>query len=247
MDDYDLESDSELAKYATPEVRKQSKQLQIRTLNISSFDNTVREMSRKHPQEEYLKMHRERFYELGCVVKNVLNDLEEKASILDFGISINSFVMRDLFPAAKISVADRPQIRMPTKSFHKFYPVDLEDDELAAIDLSDRFDAIVFCEVIEHLRVHPTNVIKFLLRHLSPSGSLLLTTPNLFCRGKLRLISQRKCPLPPYPLSYKKADGPHIHIREYSMKDMLSMIDAAGGHTSAFFFSGCWDDPAIRK
>jgi hypothetical protein len=60
----------------------------------------------------------------------------------------------------------------------------------------------------------------------------------------LDLIRQRRSPLPPYPLEYTQRDAPHFHIREYSMSDMLEMIETAGGKSRAFFFSPCWDEDA---
>jgi hypothetical protein len=107
-----------------------------------------------------------------------------------------------------------------------------------------RFDIIVFSEVIEHVMVHPVRILKFLLKHLELGGCVVLTTPNVFSRGRLDLIRQRRSPLPPYPLEYRQTDAPHFHIREYSMSDMLEMIETAGGKSRAFFFSSCWDEDA---
>jgi len=94
--------------------------------------------------------------------------------------------------------------------------------------------------------VHPVKIFKFLLKHLNRGGCVILTTPNIFSRGKLDLIRHRRSPLPPYPLEYTQKDAPHFHMREYSMTDMLEMIEAAGGKSRAFFFSPCWDEDSEK-
>jgi 2-polyprenyl-3-methyl-5-hydroxy-6-metoxy-1,4-benzoquinol methylase len=193
-----------------------------------------------------LQFHAERFHELACAVGNLLQDFIRGARILDFGFSVNSIVLRTLFPDARVAVADRPQVKIRSDRFDEIHAVDLLDDRLDEIDLERRFDIIVFSEVIEHLQVHPGNVARFLLRHLTDNGCVVLTTPNLFARGKLRLIAQRKSPLAPYPPTYGQADSAHFHVREYGMGELLAMIEAAGGHVSAFFFSACWDRPETR-
>ena len=148
-----------------------------------------------------------------------------------------------LFPeTVRISAADRPQIRIPEGHFDECFAVDLTNDRLEGEFLGRKFDVVIFSEVIEHLMMHPTKVIRFLLRHLTENGVIVLTTPNLFSHNKLCNISQRRSPLHPYPAAYTRNDAPHFHVREFSMGDLLEMIDEAGGRPSAFFFSSCWDD-----
>ena len=55
--------------------------------------------------------------------------------------------------------------------------VDIETDRLPFPDAS--FDAVVFNEVIEHLRIDPVHAITEIARILRPGGLLLLSTPNL--------------------------------------------------------------------
>ena len=195
-------------------------------------------------QEKYLDLHRNRFYEIDCAVVNLFNMNPGNASILDFGYSINSHVLLEVIPNGNVSMADRPGIITRTGRFHSLLTVDLADDGLDNHDWGVRFDIIVFSEVIEHIMVHPVRILKFLLKHLEPGGCVVLTTPNVLSRGKLDRIRQRRSPLPPYPLEYTQRDAPHFHIREYSMSDMLEMVEAAGGKSRAFFFSACWDEDA---
>lgn len=251
VDEYDAETDPAIAKYRTAEVGQFIERLHHRTLDAADFErasiNAIEEPGEfATSQEEYFRFHHDRFYEIDNALANLLKMKGGASFILDFGLSINSFMIRRLFPTARIGVADRPAIQPPAGKFDAGYSVDLLDDHLQEKDLGARFDIIVFSEVVEHVLVHPVNVIKFLLKHLAPDGYVLLTTPNLFSRGKMRLISERKNPLLAYPIDYTQADAPHFHVREYCMSEMLSMVEAAGGRNVAFSFSGCWDPPATR-
>lgn len=249
IDGYDPGKDTEIAKYNTVDVLELTKPIQRSSMGRDEFQKATLGASAQYPngvQQQYLNFHRERFYELSCMIRNLLELHGRYSSILDFGLSINSFLMREIFPMAKVSVGDRPQMNVPEGKFHQVLRADLEDDRLDEIDLGARFDIIVFAEVIEHLRMHPVKVIRFLLKHLTKSGHLIITTPNLFSRSKLREICNRRSPIPAYPLNYTQNDSPHFHFREYGLKDMLSMIDGAGGRLAAFYFSGCWDDPELR-
>jgi SAM-dependent methyltransferase len=259
LDKYDPRADERILQWLTDGVRSMTDHLRRPTWDYDAFHSAalteIENLSEAtnddfaKSQQDYLEFHRDRFHELLCVVNNVLELSVGSSVILDFGLSINSFIMRRLFPAVKVAVADRPQVREVQDAKHCFdavYTVDLLDDQLDRLDLATRFDLIVFSEVIEHLQVHPSRVIAFLLKHLRDRGHVILTTPNLFSHAKLHQISQRKSPLLPFPADYTQAHAPHFHFREYSMGDMLSMIDAGGGRTTAFFFSGCWDEPAMR-
>jgi SAM-dependent methyltransferase len=228
FDEYDPASDPAIAKYTNAALVNTTKEIRMRSVDLKHFERAANDSIAETggmaaSQVEYLRLHRERLYEINCMVANLLQRHDSNVSIMDFGLSVNSFIMRRLFPTIRLSVADRPAIPMPTNKFHQSFVIDLLDDQLASIDLNAKFDIIVFSEVVEHVLVHPTHVISFLLKHLTPRGHVILTTPNLFSRGKLQLISQRKNPLPPYPAEYKRDDAPDFHIREYCMSEMLSM------------------------
>jgi SAM-dependent methyltransferase len=63
----------------------------------------------------------------------------------------------------------------------------------------ETFDAVVYCEVIEHLVYDPTHTLVEAHRVLkSDSGTLLLSTPNALCYTYLVDILRGKNPYPPY-------------------------------------------------
>ena len=240
FDEYDPDNDEEVTRYATADVKQLAARVRQASIPKAAFDDAVDQAIKitggyLNSQIEYLNLHKRRFYEIDQAVKNVTSAKSKELKILDFGLSINSFILRSLFPNIKLSVGDRPQIRLPEVKFDGTYIVDLADDRLNETDWGDRFDLIIFSEVLEHVLVHPSKIIDFLLRHLKEDGEVILTTPNLFSRSKMRRISKRKNPLELFPASYIRADAPHFHVREYCMSEILSIIEACGGSIRTFF------------
>lgn len=55
--------------------------------------------------------------------------------------------------------------------------VEIRNENCETMQLGEKFDLIVMSDVIEHVNA-PVNAIGNLLRHLSPGGVLVVTTPN---------------------------------------------------------------------
>jgi len=99
---------------------------------------------------------------------------------------------------------------------------DLERDELGV----DNADCAVFTEVLEHLHYYYAPlVLSRISRALKPGGALILTTPNiasLFRRLRLLLGIQ-----PIY----------HYHVREYTMREVVSLLREAGFEVIKAYYS----------
>ncbi|MCU0915830.1 MAG: class I SAM-dependent methyltransferase [Planctomycetes bacterium] len=59
--------------------------------------------------------------------------------------------------------------------------------DVITMDLGERYDVIVAGEIIEHLP-NPGQFLANMARHLTPGGTLVLTTPNPFYVGQVRKI-----------------------------------------------------------
>jgi SAM-dependent methyltransferase len=99
---------------------------------------------------------------------------------------------------------------------------DLERDELGV----DNADCAVLTEVLEHLHYYYAPlVLSKINRALKPGGVLILTTPNiasLFRRLRLLLGIQ-----PIY----------HYHVREYTMREVVSLLREAGFEVIKAYYS----------
>lgn len=58
-------------------------------------------------------------------------------------------------------------------------------DATSDADLGERFDVVFVGDVIEHVD-NPSALLRFCARHLSPTGRMLVTTPNPFSRKFVR-------------------------------------------------------------
>ena len=89
---------------------------------------------------------------------------------------------------------------------------------------TERFDLIVFSEVIEHLCVAPEFVFAFLASLLSSDGVLICTTPNATDIAKrIRLVLGRN----PYERLRLYSTNPG-HIREYTRQELREIGDSVG-------------------
>ena len=191
-------------------------------------------------QEEYLAVHRKRFFELDNIVANLVRDVP-RARVLDVGISINSIILSKLLPSAEIAICDRFELKGQP---FDFFDVDLTDPDLDRKTLHQEFDVIIFTEVLAHLLANPVRVFNFFLRHLRPDGHLIVTTPNFFSAANSRALALGENPQPIFSARLKRGQEVEHHVREYSMSELLLFAEEAGGAPAAFFFSSCWDSPS---
>lgn len=237
-------------RFLSPDLRLLSARLQAeRSITRSDFDKAcalaVPRMADLPfgDQLEYLAYHRERFFELDNVIVDLLQHTHQPR-VLDIGMSINSVILNELLPSARIEICDRSDVVIGEKQPFRLYNADLTDPDLDRKDLPETFDLIIFAEVLEHLLANPVRVLKFFLRHLSRTGSLIVTTPNFFSGGNLRALEQLENPQPIFPARLKRGQEMEFHVREYSMSELLLLGEEAGGLPTAFFYSSCWDDPS---
>jgi SAM-dependent methyltransferase len=104
------------------------------------------------------------------------------------------------------------------------------------------FDVVVMAEVLEHLPVHPVDVLSRLIARLNPRGALYLTTPNFLSDARLAAIGRGENPVAVFPRGDDNWDA-HHHFREYEAVELARFLREAGGLLDAFLFSGCWDPP----
>jgi len=90
---------------------------------------------------------------------------------------------------------------------------------------SERYDLVLFCEVIEHLNRWPVEVLGDIYRLLRPGGTLILTTVN-FVRltNRIRMMTGRSPLVNPFE---KTQDGSN-HIREYTVQELDRYLTKAG-------------------
>jgi SAM-dependent methyltransferase len=105
---------------------------------------------------------------------------------------------------------------------------DIERHQLPFPD--DSFEYILFSEVFEHLRINPINTVEEIHRVLTPGGTLLMTTPNLYAlRHRISLARGRGLYASPYK-EFKKIEqlGHMGHVRVYSSEEVTEFLEGCG-------------------
>lgn len=240
----------EASPFLTPEVLKERELLRDQPISDIQFDEAatlaMSEMSRLPfgLQTEYLSFHRNRFFELDNIAAKLIQEQRELVPrVLDVGMSVNTLIIQKLLPSARVETTDRLGLDLGDCPI-TYHPLDLTDPDLDKVDLGQRYDVILFAEVIEHLIANPVRVLRFFIRHLTPNGRIILTTPNFFAEVRLHMMRSRKNPQPIFPEHLDRNTAIEHHVREYSISELLELCVDAGGKPATFFYSSCWDrDP----
>lgn len=85
-----------------------------------------------------------------------------------------------------------------------------------SVDLNETFDLIVLADVLEHVD-NPTLAMANILRHLSPGGKIVLTTPNATFFGNVANALLRR--------------GPNVywdHVNLYTPENIQALCDRHG-------------------
>ncbi len=92
----------------------------------------------------------------------------------------------------------------------------------------DWFDAVLFCDVLEHLS-EPISCLREIRRVLRRGGYLFLTTPNLSSLyNRIRLLFGKSClaPTKPAPEGWLRSDVGFGHLHEYTSAEIFSILSA---------------------
>ncbi|HMD56021.1 MAG TPA: class I SAM-dependent methyltransferase [Solirubrobacteraceae bacterium] len=118
---------------------------------------------------------------------------------------------------------------------------DIESEALPFPDAST--DALIFNELLEHLRINPVATLREVRRVIRPGGLLLLSTPNLrSLDGIWNLIVHGRG----YAVcgdvyeEYRKLEwvGHMGHVREYAPGDVKMLLEKLGFKVEALVFRG---------
>jgi SAM-dependent methyltransferase len=106
--------------------------------------------------------------------------------------------------------------------------VDIETEPLPFA--AGSFDAALFLEIFEHLRVNPIFTLGEVARVLKPGGTLFLSTPNLTSyQGLIDIVLRNRTPVDPFEQYSKLALYGHMgHVRIYTSKEICSFLEKVG-------------------
>ncbi len=176
----------------------------------------------------YLQYHRRRYEYLLELVDRVLAGMtrrgEEPLRLLDIGMSHQTRLVRTVFPDITLATLGFYDHRFERMDGVEHTPFDLNQasDEAKWPEL-EPFDVILFAEVIEHLYVPPTRVLRMLRHLLRPGGVLLIQTPNpVNLARRLALLGGKS----PFEIIRDDANNPG-HYCEYTVENLLYLAETA--------------------
>lgn len=105
------------------------------------------------------------------------------------------------------------------------------------------FDAVLFNEIFEHLRIDPIATLRDVHRVLAPAGRLLLSTPNLrSLRGLRQLVVHNRGHAVSGDVyaQYEKLEtlGHMGHVREYTTREVEEFLSRLGFRVERIVFRG---------
>jgi SAM-dependent methyltransferase len=118
--------------------------------------------------------------------------------------------------------------------------VDLFDAEKDRYPYPDgHFEAVLACEIFEHLLHDPMHMLLEMRRVLEDGGTLLLTTPNVVSYTAVARVLEESG----HPQLYSKyadprgefADTEIPHVREYTPPELREVLEAAGYEVESLF------------
>jgi len=118
------------------------------------------------------------------------------------------------------------------------------DVETEGVPFADgEFDAVLFNELFEHLRINPIFTMSEVWRVLRPGGRLLLSTPNLRSfRGIRNLVLRNRAHASSGGVfeQYEKLEtlGHMGHVREYTTREVSDFLSRLGFQIDAIVYRG---------
>jgi SAM-dependent methyltransferase len=118
---------------------------------------------------------------------------------------------------------------------------DVERERVPFADAA--FDAVLFNEIFEHLRIDPIATLREVHRVLAPAGRLLLSTPNLrSLRGLRQLLVHNRGHAVSGDVydQYEKLQtlGHMGHVREYTTREVEEFLSRLGFRVETTVFRG---------
>lgn len=107
------------------------------------------------------------------------------------------------------------------KGYRKTYLINLNNDSIDVTQLNQKYDVIIFADVLEHL-INPENVLNMLKKSLKHSGKIIVSLPNVaFILNRLELLLGRWV--------YREFGTlDKTHLRFYTIRSITDLIERTG-------------------
>ena len=221
---------------------------------LIALGTKIAELDPNHWYAGYLPMSADR---MTSDIELLMARVPPGGRVLDIGCS-PPFVLATLqsfgYHATGIDVQPHVFARSQSELGLNAIACNIEQESIPFPDAT--FDAVLLCEVFEHLRINPVRTMHEILRVVRPGGFLHLTTPNFYSLGGLTsLLLERKSYFYTRRDLYDELDQINIegysgHVREYTYREVLGFLARVGFSRvdCHFRFGGTklWTRPVYR-
>ncbi|MDP8219407.1 MAG: methyltransferase domain-containing protein [Candidatus Theseobacter exili] len=203
-------------------------------------------------ENDYFEEHWKRYID---TIKLIPKPKDSNSKLLDVGIfpghlsAIASVMGYEIHGISNEEITPEFHSHIQQASF-QIQQMDIESEPFPYD--SNYFDAVLFCEVIEHLYRDPFIVLLEIFRVLKPGGILILSTPNLASWENIYELLHERSYMTPVDSSLNELfpENPNLkHVREYTMKELSHILCSQKTYPYIFIpvsksYSWCWDNTA---
>lgn len=160
--------------------------------------------------------------DLGCWTGRLGDKLRKEKDCFVVGVDINKKAMV-----------------LAQKRLNETYQIDLNQGELLAKSIRQKFDFIVLADVLEHLK-DPENLLKTVKQFLDKNGCLLISLPNIAnWRVRWSLLCGK--------FDYEKTGIlDETHLRHFTKASAKEMIEKAGYKVEKIYYTGTKFLPTLK-
>lgn len=179
----------------------------------------------KASEISYMKTHTYRFK----TIFSAIPGSAQRLSVLDIGTTPFTLFLKKTYPHYEISTLDLTDLMQERCQLSgvRFETCDLATEAIPFEH--NHFDVVVFSEVLEHLFARPSEIFAKIAQVMAPSGLLIFTVPNFAQLGRRLKLLLGIQPLPcPEEQVRKEAMHGHRHLREYTMKECVEILEGCG-------------------
>lgn len=199
---------------------------------------------------EYFRLHRHRFSALLAALAQ-----EPARAVLEIGATPGQFTSILVAAGYRVDAVDLfPEQRA---ELWRALGVDvrlcnLDEQPLPYAD--QRFDAVIFSEVVEHLAGSPLPALAEMARVLRPGGRLILSTPNQhYFKSRMRTLADVLLgrPFEPFAVFQRSmrlsgAQRYYNHSRLYTMQELRWLLEQAGLEVAQARYADAWERVGVE-
>lgn len=189
---------------------------------------------------KYMDQNKDSYIRTVRDISNLWKDRQKNRKILEIGsfLGVVSIALKkmgyDVFAADIPEYYQLPHLRsLYERNGIQFSGINLRNHQLPYEN--ECFDAVILCEVIEHLNFNPLPVLREINRVVKKDGFIYIGMPNQSHIIKRLQLLRGKSIHNPIDHYFKQLDRNDnvivgLHWREYTLSETIQMIEAMGFH-----------------